>query len=254
MALTIPVAAASGRNLFATLERLSDGHRWDHQLSQWAPAPGLLSEKIPLPEGAGYEAGSYTATVTGLGSPGEVQVRVHDDDAADVTILTGIVNVQDDSEASGVSAAEVWAYASRTLTQSAAQVAQAVEGDNITVKRGDDLVIALTDIGSLAGRTKLWFTVKRWYDDADDDAVLMIVEGVGLTRLNGAAGTAGQGSVTVTDEATGDLTVVIAAAASAQLLPRETYLWDVQALLAGGVVTRAQGAFTVVGDVTRAVS
>lgn len=151
-------------------------------------------------------------------------------------------------------AAAVWSYVSRTLTMSSAQIASAVAGSEITIQRGDTLSAALTDIGSLTGRTKLWFTVKTADDDADTAAFIQIEETAGLVRLNGAAGTAGQGSITVTDAPTGDLTIALAAAATAQLSAGRRYRYDIQILTASGVTTRTQGICRVSADVTRAVS
>jgi hypothetical protein len=151
--------------------------------------------------------------------------------------------------------AVVWGALSRTLTLPSAQVATlAVSGSTITLKRGDTLSAALAGLGSLAGRTKLWFTVKRALEDPDSAALVQIVEGTGLVTLNGAAGTAGDGSVTVTDATAGNLTVALAARATALLETWGTYTYDVQILTASGVVTKAEGAFVVLADATRAVS
>jgi len=150
--------------------------------------------------------------------------------------------------------ADVWAYATRTLTQSAASVAAAVSGSAITIQRGDTLSAALTGLGSLAGRTKLWFTVKASVGDADAAAIIQIEETAGLVYLNAATGTAGNGDVTVDSEAAGNITITMAAAASAALTPASGLIYDVQMLTASGVTTLATGSLTVNADVTRAAA
>jgi hypothetical protein len=155
----------------------------------------------------------------------------------------------------GATAAQVWAYGTRTLTQSAAAVEAAVSGSTIACLRGDTLSAALTGVGSLTGRTKCWFTVKAGAEDEDTAALVQIEETAGLLYLNGAAGTAGQGSLTVTDAALGDLTIALAAAAT-KSLGQGSYRYDVQILTAAGVTTRTAGTFIVTDadDMTRAVS
>ncbi len=146
-------------------------------------------------------------------------------------------------------------YAStRTLTQSAAQVAAIVAGSTITVMRGDSWSISLTGLGSLATRSKLWFTAKRHHGDADTTSVIQIRLAGGLIYLNGAAGIAGDGSLTVDDEDKGNITIALAASSS-KLLPPGSYDYDVQMLTTTGAVqTMTNGVLTIVGDYTRAVT
>jgi len=145
-----------------------------------------------------------------------------------------------------------WAYGTRTLTQSAAEVAATVAGSSITVMRGNSWSISLTGLGSLVGRTKLWFTVKGNKSDADTAAIIQITEEEGLKYLNGAAGTAGNGSVTVDDEDDGDITIVLKAVETAKVRPASLH-YDVQVLIAG-VSTPTEGLLHVTDDVTRATS
>lgn len=150
--------------------------------------------------------------------------------------------------------ADVWAYAARTLTQSAASVTAAVSGGTITIMRGDTLSASLTGLGSIAARTKLWFTVKSQYGDADAVSVVQIEEAGGLLYLNAAAGTPANGDITVDDEDDGDITITLAAASTATLTPNDGLSYDVQMLTATGVQTLTSGSCMVVADVTRAVS
>lgn len=145
-------------------------------------------------------------------------------------------------------AAAVWAFATRTLTQSAQSVVAAVIGTNVTVNRGDTMSVALTGIGNIAARTKLWFTVKRSVLDADSAAELQI-DLTGLILLNGAAGTLGNGSITIDDETAGDITLALIAADAAKL-PVGEYSFDVQMLAGATVTTLVDGRFKVAVDVT----
>jgi hypothetical protein len=152
----------------------------------------------------------------------------------------------------------VWAYSSRTLTQSAASVTAAVSGSSITAHRGDTLSAALTDVGALTNYSKIWFTVKRDFDDADSAAVVQIEKTDGLKYLNGAAvdvTNKTNGSITIQDEATGDVTVALVAAETAKLSPGN-YQYDIQILRSAGtpVSTLTYGEFVVAADVTKATA
>jgi len=152
-------------------------------------------------------------------------------------------------------AADVWGYASRTLTQTAAQVAAVLAGSTITCQRGDTLTAALTNIGALTGYSKLWFTVKENKAHTDAQAILLLEKTAGLTVVNGAVyTTTTDGSITISDEATGDITITIKPAVTDDL-PVMTGYYDIQMLTSGGVVsTLTAGTFTVTADVTRAVA
>jgi len=153
-------------------------------------------------------------------------------------------------------AAQMWAYATRTLTQTAAQVAAILAGSDITVQRGDTLSVALTGLGNIAARTKLYFTVKvNPSRDPDTAAILKIEETAGLTVVNGVAyTTVANGDITVDDEADGDVTITVDEAVTALLMVASGLYYDIQMVSAAGVVTLTAGRMTVAADVTRAVS
>ena len=159
------------------------------------------------------------------------------------------------STGGGSSAAEIWAYSVRTLTQSAASVVATVSGSDITCTRGDSLSASLTDVGALTGYSKIYFTVKRDHDDADAVSIIQIEKTAGLKYIDGgAATTAANGSITISDEATGDITVALDEAETAKLDPG-VYFYDVQIVRSAGTVsTLTEGSFTVSADVTRAVT
>ena len=148
-----------------------------------------------------------------------------------------------------------WSAASRTLTQTAASVVAAVSGSDITAHRGDTLTANLTGLGNISTRTKLYFTVKGDKSDLDSGAVIQLEETAGLTVLNGAVyATVTDGSLVVTNETTGAVTITIKPAVTDDLSGRGLY-YDIQMLTAAGVVTTlTNGEFDITEDVTRAIA
>ncbi len=156
-------------------------------------------------------------------------------------------------------AAGVWAYATRTSTQSAAAVTTAVVGSTVTIHRGDTVTISLTGLGNISTRTKLWFTVKDSVQDHDTQSKVMVRENVGLIYVNGmtptqAGLTTVDAALNVTDETTGAVTIILSAALTAMLTPDTGLVYDIQMLTTSGVTTLTSSTATVVGDVTQAIS
>jgi hypothetical protein len=154
----------------------------------------------------------------------------------------------------GTLVADVWAYATRTLTQSAITTASQVSGSDITLQRGDTLSASVTGLGNISTRTKLWFTVKRKLSETDAQSIIQIEETAGLLYFNGAAATAGSGSITVSNETTGALTVALIASLADDLNPASGLYYDFQMLAGTTVSTLASGKFNIPADVTRAVA
>lgn len=154
----------------------------------------------------------------------------------------------------GATAAEVWAYASRTLTQSSAQIAATVSGTTITLQRGDSLSIALTGLGSLTGNTKLWFGAKSDLNAVDATAELLVERTAGLLYIHGQApASAGSGVVTVDDAGAGNITITVDEVESRKLT-KGRYTYEVQSLISGNVRTHARGLLIVQEDAIRSVS
>lgn len=150
--------------------------------------------------------------------------------------------------------AGVWAYVSRTLTQTAAQVQAAMTGTTMLIHRGDTFTASLSGLGNISARTKLYFTVKGSKSDLDSAAIIGLEETAGLTVLNGAAySTTTNGSIVVTDAVTGALTITLAPAVTALLAGNGLY-YDIQMVTAAGVTTLTASTCNVDADVTRAVS
>lgn len=246
---TIKFEAPQGLTLSLELYPLTSDTASDTQSATEATnCKGLYSISVIDLATATYYARAKLADGTTVG----IGVLEHTD-------ATGTERVKIDSAATNVStsvATDVWSAASRTLTQSAASLATISAGTTLTMQRGDTLSIALTGLGNISTRSKLWFSVKETTSDDDSEAQLVIEETDGLVYVAGAAPTASQtGSITVTNATTGAATIGVSAAASASLALISKGKWDVQMLTsAGSVQTMAYGTAIVTKDVTRAVA
>src|SRR5262245_47857591 len=99
MPLFIGTAAKPGSVRFCTLERLADGWRWNAVALAWQAAPGEVNQRVMMTEGGGFEAGTFTVAVTGLGDAGFIRMRVHDDaDSLDRSVGGGQVYVRGGEE------------------------------------------------------------------------------------------------------------------------------------------------------------
>ena len=158
----------------------------------------------------------------------------------------------------GTFAADVWSSVTRTLTQSAASVESAVSGSAVTQYRDSTIYFTLTGLGSLAGRTKLYFTVKRDLDEDDDKSIFQVEESAGLKYVNRVETTIAQaldGTLTVNDEDTGSITVKVAAT-RADELPLGSFAYSVKIVRAAApeVYPVSEGTFVMKATATRSVS
>ena len=184
---------------------------------------------------------------------GRAWVKKVDDILEDTgtTIPASITNI--DGDVADVPAA-VWGNSTRTLTQSAASVVAAVSGSDITTLRGDTMNVSLTGLGDLSSYARIIYTAKRDTASSDTEAIIQVDNVTGLIRINGAAGTAGNGSLTVNDVVAGNIRIIVNAAEMA--LIDGVLMYDVQGITAAGVVTTVSdsGKHTVSADITRAVT
>jgi hypothetical protein len=166
----------------------------------------------------------------------------------------------------------IWASASRTLTSFGTLITDTVAAivtaltaytsiapvtnSSISQVRGDRWRFAITALGDISLRSKLWVTIKDDYDHTDLDAVVQIEETAGLIRLNKAAGVALNGDITVTDPVLGNIIVYLEPVESAKITADRMRVLDVQWLPIGttDVLTARKASFTVEADVTRATS
>jgi len=144
--------------------------------------------------------------------------------------------------------ATVWTNASRTLTQSAADVIDAVTGTAITKTRGNSWDFEITGVTLDANKQQL--IIKRSRDDPDSAALLMIDSDDGLIILNGSTDvTAGDASLSYAGTT---LTPVVKTAITAQL-PDGTFIYNIQYVTAAAVVKEPYGGtFVITADGVRA--
>lgn len=142
-----------------------------------------------------------------------------------------------------------------TFSQAAAGIgAAAPEAGTISILRGDTISQQLTDLGSLVGRTKLYFTAKSSVDKADAKSTIHVEESAGLLFLGGKVPSSSSlASIVVDDANAGDVTLHMTATATALLVPGE-YTYDVEVIVGATVVTLAEGTLVVTADVTRKTS
>jgi len=121
---------------------------------------------------------------------------------------------------------------------------------------GDTISESLTYLGNLTGRTLLWVTLKRSLSDADSAALIQLEETAGLIYINGATGTAGNGSITVTNVPAGNLTWTLDAIESVKLVgvAGKCYLDVKWADAAGDIWTLHRKKVLMTADSTRAVA
>ena len=219
------------------------------------------------PSGTLYVDGAADAAIVGISGSNPYTYSVilptlaggqHVDLYIEATIdgvdTASVVNSDQAIDADTIAGA-IWSAASRTLTQSAEQVAAAVSGSSITITRGDTVTVSLTGLGSLAGRSKLYSAFKTNKGLADSQATMLIEETAGITVLNGATHTATTDvTLTVMDEVVGNITFVFKPPVSS-LLPVEGGYYDVQMVTAAGVVTTVTGStYQVSADVARVIA
>jgi hypothetical protein len=149
-----------------------------------------------------------------------------------------------------------YGFRALTLTDTAIAIAAAVAGGVVTIHRGDSLSAAITGLGDISTRAKLWFTVKRSQSDADTDSIIQIEETAGLVYLNGAdaAARAANGDITVDNAVAGNITITLDEVETDDLVPKTGLYYDVQMLTATDVSTLSAGPCNITADITRVVA
>ena len=196
-------------------------------ISVSAPTVDDIDTKLTAMHGSGA-----WGTATGFATPTDV-----DDSTATVVASIGALN--------NLSAAQVWAAGTRTLTSGGAPTTTeiwsaatrtltsptpgsttppAVSGTQLAIKKATSFDVTVTGMTIPSNWSKVYWTVKSNTNDVDSAAVLQIVKtngggaGDGLLYLNGAAATghASEGSLTV-DQAGGNVTIAITDDYTAQI-------------------------------------
>jgi hypothetical protein len=180
------------------------------------------------------------------------------------TVLGGfVVNLENADgvyyagDAQAVNWAAVWAYATRTLTQPAAQVADLMEGSTLTLTRGISISFSLTGLGNLTGRSKLWITGKATEKDTDSAANFQIEETDGLLRIGGEAPVSDDGetgTIEVTDQVAGNVTVTISAAAAYRMKVLDGGVYNFKWQIGDDFISTEAAELNVNGNVTQRIS
>ena len=123
-------------------------------------------------------------------------------------------------------------------------IVEAQNSATLSIRIGDTWTQDIESLGDLTDKT-VTFALKRRASDADTAAIVFITEGTGLTRLNGAATTAGWGSITILDEVAGDIRLRLESDATS-LLTSGSYVDAVKVLEDGDDRTLRNAGRTVV--------
>ena len=123
-------------------------------------------------------------------------------------------------------------------------IVEAQNSATLSIRIGDTWTQDIESLGDLTDKT-VSFALKKRASDADTAAIVFIVEGTGLTKLNGAATTAGWGSITILDEVAGDIRLRLESNATS-LLTSGSYVDAVKVLENGDDRTLRNAGRTVV--------
>ena len=120
----------------------------------------------------------------------------------------------------------------------------------------DTMSFTISDLGTLANLEALYVTFKENYDDEDTASILQLEQAQGLLVANGATATAGDGSITIDDAVTGDITGAVAASVMDDLDAVRSCVFDVKIIRSAGVPveTLAMGRAKFHRTVTRAIA
>ncbi len=150
----------------------------------------------------------------------------------------------------------VWNYVRRSLTPPTEYTTEYAAEHEILCMRGDTLTYVFEDIPVAAGYKNVYVTVKDQYKDLDSQSLLQISSASGLIYQNGIASTSGSGATVTVDVSAQTVTI--------QVDPWVTqgfeylsngYVYDLQIIDASDIIdTPVSGAFTVLRDVTRAIT
>jgi hypothetical protein len=215
------------------------------------PDTGVLTDADAAPTYRVYEDETAVAILTGtMAKLDDVNTTGFYSELLACTAANGFENNRSyniyieatvDGDRGGIS------YAFRAVTGPVVSVvASSITGSVITVRPYTTWSFSITGLGSLVGRTSLWFTAKdEPSTEADTAALLQVEETAGLTYINGSAGVGANATLVVTDPVNGDLTVTVNKSQTG-LPEHDGYYWDVKIGIAGGADTlMAEGEFNI---------
>ncbi|MEL7591814.1 MAG: hypothetical protein AAGU17_11050 [Anaerolineaceae bacterium] len=171
---------------------------------------------------------------------------VEDVDAKQIPALFSVQMARLDSSISGL-ISDLSAYPVVTL-------AMPVLGQDVSVYAGDTIIFELTNLGSLVGAKKVYFTAKSRKSDTDANSIVQIERTDGLKYLNAQVGTALNGSLEVLDAAVGRIKVKLEAVESIKV-QEGTYYFDIKVIEDDDEASsRTQGEITFYYDITKAIA
>lgn len=158
--------------------------------------------------------------------------------------------------------AQIWQYAWRTLTTGSAKSGLVEESNTISANTFATFNYQISDLGSLANYSTLYFTIKTTKKDSDNDAILQVSKklsgvGDGLLKILGGTvtPTASDGSITIDNATTGIITVNIAVGVMS-LLKSGKYFADVKIIRSSGIPVEIlrDYSFNLLDVVTKAIA
>ena len=228
-----------------------------------------------------YSTASALATVDGKADVIQERTDNLPDDPADASVVAGLIGGLNDAPDLTVEVADLPTNAElasallalqgadsdtlETLSDQldlveamdvipASATGAAVVSGTISVYRHSTITFTLSDLGTLTGFTKLWFTAKDNPESDDSDSYIQVEESVGLVVINKTAATPADGSLTVDDDVDGDITVEIDESVASLLPTINSLYYDVKILNGGDVTILATGTMNILAPVTKAVS
>lgn len=163
-----------------------------------------------------------------------------------------------------VDAADIWAYATRTLTQPGAEVEAAVRGADLALVNKVGFVATVTNLIIPATWTKIYVTVKTDPKVTDGAATIQVVRSNpnaltdGLTRFLGVAATdtnRAYGSLTV-DQPNGTVTIELKDDLQFPASKRGRHTYDIKCLRSDGEALLVAGSayFDILSTETEAIT
>jgi hypothetical protein len=156
----------------------------------------------------------------------------------------------------GATPAEVWAYAPRTLTMTATQVAASITGKDLVIIKAVTFAATLTGITLPVGWDKLYFTAKQTPNYPDSTALIQLVlsnpglPGDGLLVINQKVATPANGNLVVAGSA---VTITLTDDATALLQSGDSAPYDLKVVVDGASVLLTTGKATIAGTPTASI-
>jgi len=100
MGIKISYTDVTGQSVAASIERLSDNYFWNNMLKKYESFVLFSDKKIAMAEGSSENVGTYIGANNGNLGTGDLLVRIHDLNDANISMASGQVYVLSGEEAS----------------------------------------------------------------------------------------------------------------------------------------------------------